>query len=114
MRKAAHLPLLDVHNLIADRYEKEGKAVVDTYYNSASDPTHRNPKGAATDAEITLACLKAFKGPDFDQYLNAKGKAVAAADAKYIFTNPPAAEGASSRFCDHAGKPPPPAPTSTK
>jgi lysophospholipase L1-like esterase len=85
--KAAHLPLLDVHNMIADRYEAEGKSVVDTYFQSASDPTHRNPKGAAVDAEITLACLKTFMGPAFDQVLNDKGKAVPAADAKYIFKN---------------------------
>ncbi len=85
--KTGHVPFLDVHNLIADRYEKGGKTLVDTLFTSAGDPTHRNPAGAALDAEVTLACLKAFKGPSFDVYLNDKGKAVAPADAKFIFKN---------------------------
>jgi lysophospholipase L1-like esterase len=91
--KAAGLPLLDVHSMIADRYDREGKAVVDTYFQSASDPTHRNPKGAEVDAEITLAALKALKGPGFDVFLNDKGKAVAPADAKYVFANAAPATG---------------------
>ena len=85
--QAMGVPLLDVHNMIADRYDKEGKDVVSTYYNSAGDPTHRNSRGAAVDAEITLAMLKALEGPAFDVYLSDKGKAVPAADAKYIFPN---------------------------
>ncbi len=102
--KAANVPLLDVHNLIADRYDREGPEVVSTYFNSASDPTHRNPKGAAVDAEITLACLKTFEGTAFDAYLNDAGKAVVTAEAKYIFPNlsltnpaatPPATTGAT-------------------
>ena len=38
----------------------------------------------------TLAGLKAFEGPAFDIYLSDKGRAVPAADAKYIFPNSPA------------------------
>ncbi len=79
--------LLDVHNMIADHDEKVGKDVVSTYYNSAGDPTHRNPTGAAVDAEISLACLKTLEGPAFDDMLNEKGKAVAAADPKYVAKN---------------------------
>ena len=85
--KGEHVPLLDVHNMIADRYEKEGKDVVSTYYNNPGDPTHRNAKGAAVDAEIVLACLKKLEGPGFDADLNDKGKAVAPADGKFIFLN---------------------------
>jgi rhamnogalacturonan acetylesterase len=85
--KAANVPLLDVHNMIADRYDREGKEVVSTYFQSEKDPTHRNPAGAAVDAEIALACLKALSGPSFDAYLSERGKAVAPADSKYIFRN---------------------------
>lgn len=83
--RAARAPLLDVHNLIADRYEREGKEVVATYFNSPRDPTHRNPLGAAVDAELTLAALRTLKGPAFDAFLSAKGKLVPPADPKYVF-----------------------------
>ncbi|HEX4342150.1 MAG TPA: rhamnogalacturonan acetylesterase [Verrucomicrobiae bacterium] len=87
--KAMNVPVIDIHNMIADRYDKEGTNIVSTYFNSPRDPTHRNPLGAVVDAEITLAGLKAFKGPSFDVYLSEKGKAVLAADVKYIFPNSP-------------------------
>lgn len=89
--KAMHVPLIDVHNMIADRYEKEGKDIVSTYFNNPGDPTHTNPRGAEVNASIVLAGLKALKGPAFDVYLSAKGRAVPAADAKYIFSNVPTA-----------------------
>ena len=85
--KTAHVPLLDVHNCIADRYEREGPDIVATYFNSPTDPTHRNPKGAAVDSELTLAALKTFEGLAFDGYLSDQGRAVAAADTKYVFPN---------------------------
>jgi lysophospholipase L1-like esterase len=85
--KQLYAPLLDVHNMIADRYDKEGKEIVSTYFNSERDPTHRNPKGAQVDAEITLACLKAFKGPSFDNFLSEAGKAIPPADPKYVIAN---------------------------
>ena len=88
--KNSHAPLLDVHNLIADRYEREGKEVVDNYFNSARDPTHRNPLGAAVDAELTLSTLRTLKGPAFDVLLSAKGKSVTPAAAKFVFANRPA------------------------
>ncbi len=118
--KAANVPLLDVHNMIADRYDREGTDIVSTYFNCPSDPTHRNPKGAAVDAEITLACLKAFEGPAFNAYLNDPGKAVAAADAKYIFPNlalttpaatPPAATAPAPAATPPSATGAPPAPT---
>ncbi len=85
--KQVFAPLLDVHNMIADHDEKVGKDVVSTYYNSPRDPTHRNPNGAAVDAEITLACLKTLQGEAVNEMLNDKGKAVAPADPKYVFRN---------------------------
>jgi len=85
--KAMNVPLLDVHNLIADWYDKSGQTVVDTYFQSASNPTHRNEAGAAKDAELTLAVLRAYEGSSFDVFLNDKGKAIPAADSKYVFPN---------------------------
>ena len=82
--KQMDVPVIDVHNLIADRYDREGPDVVSTYFHSAGDPTHRNATGAAVDAELTLAGLKALCGAALENYLSAKGKVVLAADAKYI------------------------------
>ena len=87
--KAMNAPLLDVHSLIADRYDKEGPEVVAKYFNSPRDPTHRNPLGAEVDATLTLAALKTFKGAAFDAVLSEKGQAIPAADAKYVFENKP-------------------------
>ena len=36
--RAMNVPLIDVHNMIADRYEREGKDVVSTYFNSPAIP----------------------------------------------------------------------------
>jgi hypothetical protein len=83
-----NVPVIDVHNMIADRYNKEGPDVVSTYFNSARDPTHRNPLGAGVDAAVTLAGLKALVGPQLDSSLSEKGMAIPAAHAKYISRNP--------------------------
>jgi lysophospholipase L1-like esterase len=85
--KSMHVPVIDVHNMIADRYDTEGPEVVSTYFNSARDPTHRNPLGAEVDAAITLAGLKALRGTGLNSVLSEKGKAVPAGDPKYIFRN---------------------------
>jgi lysophospholipase L1-like esterase len=85
--QSMNVPVIDVHNMIADRYDKEGPDVVSTYFNSARDSTHRNPLGAEVDAAITLAGLKALLGPGFESCLSDKGKAIPAGDARYIFRN---------------------------
>ena len=85
--KQMDVPLVDVHNLIADRYQREGVSGVSTFYDNPGDPTHRNAKGAAVDAEITLSALKALYGPDLDAYLSPEGKAVPAADPSCIQAN---------------------------
>jgi lysophospholipase L1-like esterase len=85
--KTMNVPVIDVHNLIADRYEKEGTNVVSTYFNNPRDPTHRNPLGAEVDATLTLAGLRALEGADFDQYLSEAGRAIPPAADKYIFKN---------------------------
>ena len=85
--KSEFVPLLDVHNKIADRDDQQGRAVAETYYNSARDPTHRNAKGAEADAQDTLSCLRALQGSSFDDYLSDAGKAIPAADSKYVIRN---------------------------
>jgi len=85
--RSLHVPVIDVHSMIADRYEKEGPDIVSTYFNSPRDPTHRNPLGAEVDAAITLAGLKALRGSGFDSLLSEKGKAIPAAASRYIFRN---------------------------
>ena len=82
-----NVPLIDVHNMIADRYEREGKDVVSTYFNNLRDPTHTNPRGAEVNASLVVAGLKTLKGRSFDVYLCDKGKAVPA--AKYVIVNAP-------------------------
>ena len=81
------VPLLDVHNKIADRDDQQGRAVAETYYYSPRDPTHRNAKGAAADAQDTLSCLRALEGSAFDDYLSDAGRAVPVADSKYVEQN---------------------------
>ena len=90
--KQVFTPLLDVHNMIADHDEKVGKDVVSTYYNKpAGDPTHPQPGRCRlwmprSEAE-RLHNIKTLEGPAFDDMLNEKGKAVAAADPKYVQRN---------------------------
>ncbi|MDE3167696.1 MAG: rhamnogalacturonan acetylesterase [Acidobacteriota bacterium] len=87
------VPVIDVHNLIADTYQRQGPAMVSTYFHSAGDPTHRNLAGARLDAELTVSGLRAHFGTDFDRYLSAKGRDVPAAESRYILTNGKAAAG---------------------
>jgi lysophospholipase L1-like esterase len=85
--RSRNVPVIDVHSMIADRYDKEGPDVVSTYFENARDPTHRNPRGAQVDAELTLAGLKALHRPGFEDLLSWKGKDIPEADPKYIFRN---------------------------
>ena len=83
-----NLPVLDLTNLCADRYEAMGREVVDKFY---SDHNHTYLPGADYVAAAIVAGLKAFPHSPFVALLSAKGKAVAAADAKYVNANPPPA-----------------------
>ncbi len=82
--KSEHVPLLDVHNLIADRYEKDGRAIVANYFNNPRDPTHRDPLGAALDAELTLSALRTLEGKTLDPLLSSKGRTVPPAAPRYV------------------------------
>ena len=80
-----HLPVLDLTNLCADRYEAMGREAVDKFY---SDHNHTYVPGADFVAASIVSGLKAFPKSPFVALLSEKGKAIAAADAKYVSENP--------------------------
>jgi lysophospholipase L1-like esterase len=81
-----HLPVLDLTNLCADRYEKMGREAVNALY---SDHNHTYVPGAEIVAESIVSGLKAFKASPFLPLLSEKGKAVAPAAANYLSQNAP-------------------------
>ncbi len=76
-----HLPVLDLTNLCADKYEAMGREVVDKFY---SDHNHTYLPGADLVAAVDRFRLKAFPQSPFAGLLSGKGKTVATADAKYV------------------------------
>jgi lysophospholipase L1-like esterase len=80
-----HLPVLDLTNLCADKYEALGREAVNKLY---SDHNHTYVPGAELVASSIVSGLKAFKDSPFIPLLSEKGKSVATADAKYVADNP--------------------------
>ena len=78
------LPVLDLTNLCADRYEAMGREKVDAFY---SDHNHTYVPGADFVAASIVAGLKAFKASPFLPLLSEKGRAVAPADPRYVSEN---------------------------
>ncbi|HEX2854741.1 MAG TPA: GDSL-type esterase/lipase family protein [Opitutaceae bacterium] len=79
-----HLPVLDLTNLCADRYEKLGREAVDKFY---SDHNHTYLAGADFVAASIVAGLKAFEPSPFLPLLSEKGRGVPPAAAKYVSAN---------------------------
>jgi lysophospholipase L1-like esterase len=79
-----HLPVLDLTNLCADKYETMGREQVDKLY---SDHNHTYAAGADFVAQTIVSGLKAFPKSPFVALLSEKGKAVGAADKKYVSEN---------------------------
>jgi lysophospholipase L1-like esterase len=77
-------PVIDLHEMIADRYDQDGPDAVSQYFNNSGDPVHTNPMGAKITAELALRGLKALLGARLDSYLSTAGKSVATAASKYI------------------------------
>lgn len=75
------LPVFDLTNYCADRYEQMGREVVDRLY---SDHNHTYAAGAKIVAESIVAGLKAFPDSPFTPLLSDAGRAVPPADARYI------------------------------
>ncbi len=80
-----HLPVLDLTDLCADKYEQMGREKVNALY---SDHNHTYLPGADIVAASVVSGLKAFKDSPFIPLLSEKGKTVATADAKYVSDNP--------------------------
>ncbi len=79
-----HLPVLDLTNLCADRYEEMGREAINALYN---DHNHTYLAGAELIAECVVSGLKAFPNSPFGPLLSDRGKAVAPADSKYVAAN---------------------------
>ena len=80
-----HLPVLDLTNLCADKYEAMGREAVSQLY---SDHNHTYMAGAELVASSIVSGLKAFPDSPFIPLLSDKGGAVQAADPKYVSENP--------------------------
>ncbi len=78
------LPVLDLTNLCADRYEALGREKVDLFY---SDHNHTYVPGADYVAATIVSGLKAFKNSPYTALLSEKGKALETADRKYVAEN---------------------------
>jgi lysophospholipase L1-like esterase len=83
-----HLPVLDLTNLCADRYEAMGRGAVDKFY---SDHNHTYVAGSDFVAATIVAGLKAFPHGPFAALLSEKGKSIAPAAGKYVSENSPPA-----------------------
>ena len=81
-----HVPVFDLTNYCADRYEKMGREQVNKLY---LDHNHTHAAGAKIVAESIVSGLKALKNSPFTPLLSDAGKQLPTADAKYINDNPP-------------------------
>jgi rhamnogalacturonan acetylesterase len=79
-----HVPVFDLTNYCADKYEAIGRENVDKLY---SDHNHTYMPGADTVASCIVSGLKAFKDSPFTALLSEKGRALPTADAKYASDN---------------------------
>lgn len=83
-----HLPVFDLTDFCADRYEVMGRQAVNRLY---SDHNHTYLPGAEIVASSIVSGLKAFDRSPFIPLLSDKGKAIPTADAKYVSDNLPPA-----------------------
>ncbi|HWC59143.1 MAG TPA: GDSL-type esterase/lipase family protein [Verrucomicrobiae bacterium] len=82
--KKLHIPVFDLTNFCADKYEAMGRAEVNRLY---SDHNHTYVPGAEIVASSIVSGLKAFDKSPFVPLLSEKGKTIPAADAKYVSDN---------------------------
>ena len=81
-----NLPVLDLTNLCADRFEKMGRETVDKFY---SDHNHTYAAGADFIAAAIVSGLKAFNDGSVLPLLSAKGKNLPPAEWRYVSDNVP-------------------------
>ena len=79
-----HIPVFDLTNFCADKYEAMGRETVNKFY---SDHNHTYGPGAEFVASSIVSGLKAFTASPFVPLLSAKGKAVETAAASYLSRN---------------------------
>jgi rhamnogalacturonan acetylesterase len=79
-----HLPVFDLTDFCADKYEAMGREAVNQLY---SDHNHTYVPGAEIVAAAIVSGLKAFADSPFIPLLSDKGKTVATADTKYVSNN---------------------------
>ena len=80
-----HLPVFDLTNFCADKYEAMGREEVNKFYG---DHNHTYLPGAEFVATSVVSGLKAFKDSPFIPLLSEKGKAIETAAANYVSDNP--------------------------
>jgi len=78
------LPVFDLTNCCADKYESMGREEVDKLYR---DHNHTYARGAQIVAACIVSGLKAFEQSPFIPLLSNKGKALETADAKFVSNN---------------------------
>jgi lysophospholipase L1-like esterase len=78
------LPVFDLTNFCADKYEAMGREEVNRLY---SDHNHTYLPGAEVVASAIVSGLKAFDKSPFVPLLSAKGRVVETADPKYVSDN---------------------------
>jgi lysophospholipase L1-like esterase len=83
-----HVPVFDLTNYCADEYEKMGREEVNKFY---SDHNHTYLPGAEIVASAIVSGIKGFANSPFPDLLSEKGKAIPAADGKYLSENLPGA-----------------------
>jgi lysophospholipase L1-like esterase len=79
-----HLPVFDLTDFCADKYEAMGREEVNKLY---SDHNHTYMPGAEIVAASVVSGLKAFQNSPFIPLLSDKGKSVETADAKFVSDN---------------------------
>ena len=71
-----HCLLVDMQNIIADRYDAMGQEAVKPFF--PDEHTHTSPDGAKLNAELIVSGLKSLDGVPLDEYLSATGRDVPA------------------------------------
>jgi lysophospholipase L1-like esterase len=79
-----HVPVFDLTNFCADRYEAMGREEVNKLYK---DHNHTHAPGAKIVAESIVSGLKSLKESPFTALLSDAGKALPPADPKYVSDN---------------------------
>jgi lysophospholipase L1-like esterase len=74
-QQEGNVPFVDMTEIIAEMYDTMAHDKVAALYH-AKEPVHADYAGAALNAKLTVAGLKALKGAPVTKYLSAKGKAV--------------------------------------